>query len=123
MSTDKVTIGITSENRDVLSRLMAEGHFGSELDAALFAMAYAIRAGVGTGVSEGPNTKWNVGSVDGDGKLRTLVNALFPAVSEPFRLVEYLMNEGLKRLQSADGLAPDVAGILARAGVAADRRT
>ena len=75
-------------------------------------MAYAIKCGIRQGATEGAGTKWNIGSVDSDGQLRTLIGALFPETGDPYRHIEFLMNEGLKRLRRSDGLPPDVAGIL-----------
>lgn len=95
MASDKKTIGITKGNAAALAQLVASGHFGSELDAAKFAMAHAISNGIEGGTAEGAETKWNVGSVDPDGSLRSLVEALFPDASEPYRLAEPLMNEGI----------------------------
>lgn len=112
MSDDKRTIGITAANAPVLDALVKDGHFGSELEAAKFAMAHAARSGVPVGQAEGAGTKWNVGTVDGDGSLRAVVEALYPDASEPYRLVEHLINEGLKMLAGRDGLQSDVAGVL-----------
>ena len=109
---DKKTIGITNTNVPVLSALVTEGLFGSEIEAAKFAMAHAIQAGIGQGTTEGAGTKWNVGSVDSDGSLRSVVEALYPHESQPYRLVEHLMNEGLQRLDKGNSLPPDVAGML-----------
>lgn len=109
---DKKTIGITTANERVLSALAAEGLFASEIEAAKFAMAHAIEAGVSRGTTEGAGTKWNVGSVDSDGALRAIVEALFPDESQPYRLVEHLMNEGLHLFDKGDALPPDVAGVL-----------
>ncbi len=109
---DKRTIGVTGANEQVLSALVAEGLFASEIEAAKFAMAHAIDSGLGRGTSEGTETKWNVGSVDSDGTLRALIEALFPDEGQPYRLVEHLINEGLGLLDKGDGLAPDVAGML-----------
>lgn len=112
MSTDKRTIGVTAGNDRVLADLIAAGHFGSELEAAKFAMAVAVSRQTPMGSAEGTNTKWNIGTVDGDGALKSVIEALYPTASEPYRLVEHLINEGLKQLTSRDGLPPDVAGIL-----------
>ena len=68
MATDKKTIGITRDNNEVLQRLVIDGQFGSELDAAKFAMARAIKKGTEPGRIDSADTKWNVGSVDVDGK-------------------------------------------------------
>jgi hypothetical protein len=98
MATDKKTVGITKANASALMELVSAGRFGSELDAAKFAMAYAIKSGVPSGSTDGAETKWNVGSVDPGGSLRSLVEALFPEVSDPYRVMEHLMNEGIKAL-------------------------
>ena len=98
MASDKKTIGVTKSNGPALVQLVAAGHFASELDAAKFAMAHAIKSGVKGGSAEGAETKWNVGSVDPDGSMRSLLEALFPETDEPYRLAEHLMNEGIKLL-------------------------
>jgi hypothetical protein len=98
MGTDKRTIGISNSNHGGLVALVRAGHFGSELDAAKFAMAFAIRQGAAVGSTEGADTKWNVGSLDPDGSLRSLIETFYPDVPEPYRLAEHLMNEGIKSL-------------------------
>jgi hypothetical protein len=108
MTTDKKTIGITRANAAALSSLVSAGRFGSELDAAKFAMAYAIKAGKAAGNTDGAETKWNVGSVDPDGSLRSLLEALCPESVEPYRLAEHLMNEGIKNLAANIGEGGDL---------------
>lgn len=98
MATDKKTIGITKANASTLTALVAAGRFGSELDAAKFALAFAVQSSVPSGATDGAETKWNVGSVDPDGSLRSLVEALYPNVSDPYRVMEHLINEGIKAL-------------------------
>ena len=112
MAIDKKTIGVTSANAPLLESIVTSGKFGSELDAAKFAMAYAIRLGRSEGSAEGAGTKWNVGSVDPDGSLRSLLEALFPACTEPYRLAEYLMNEGIATLGEAVRTHPDLYDLL-----------
>jgi hypothetical protein len=41
-----------------------------------------------------------------------LVEALFPTASEPYRLIEHLMNEGLRILDEGNSTPPDVVDIL-----------
>ena len=108
MATDKKTIGITKANAKALTELVSSGHFGSELDAAKFAMAHAIKMGAEIGTTEGAETKWNVGSVDPDGSMRSLLEALFPAITEPYRLAEHLMNEGIGALSVTVAGGPDL---------------
>ena len=112
MANDKKTIGITSANAPLLESIVTSGRFGSELDAAKFAMAYAIKLGRSEGSAEGAGTKWNVGSVDPDGSLRSLLEALFPACTEPYRLAEYLMNEGVTALGKELREHPDLYDML-----------
>ena len=108
MATDKKTIGVTKTNAATLADLVATGHFGSELDAAKFAMAYAIKEGVAAGTADGAETKWNVGSVDPDGSMRSLLEAMYPNGTEPYRLAEHLMNEGIKNLAETLGSGGDL---------------
>ena len=112
MAADKITIGITRENMTSLQRLVAEGRFGSELDAAKFAMAHAIKLGMPAGRTTGADTKWNVGSVDSDGSLRALLTAFYPEVTEPYRLIEHLMNTGVADLAGSETQMPDVYGTM-----------
>lgn len=112
MAKDKRTIGITPKGERRLADLVTAGNFASELEAAKFAMAHAINVGVIPGATDGAGTKWNVGSVDPDASLRSLIEALYPSTTEPYRLVEHFMNEGLRLLDGGDDLPPDVVGVL-----------
>jgi hypothetical protein len=109
---DKKTLGVTGANEKILSGLAGAGRFNTDIEAAKFAMAYAIQEGVARGTSEGAGTKWNVGSFDNDGGLKAIIEALYPDETNPYRLIEYLVNEGLKLLDKGDGLPPDVAGLM-----------
>jgi hypothetical protein len=109
---DKKTLGVTSANEKILTALAAEGRFNTDIEAAKFAMAYAINNAVSRGTTEGAGTKWNVGSFDNDGALGAVIEALYPDEVNPYRLVEHLINEGLRLLDKGDGLPPDVAGLL-----------
>ena len=98
MTEDKKTIGLTTENRSVMDRIMDKGFFRDQKDAAMFAMAYAIEQGIRAGNSEGANTIWNVGSLDPDGEIRVLISNLFPDTSTPYRLLEFFVNAGLAQI-------------------------
>jgi hypothetical protein len=98
MNFDKKTIGIAASNASILANIASTGRFASELDAAKFAMAYAIKGGATFGSFDSVDTKWNVGSFDPDGSMRALLEALFPDAAEPYRLAESLMNEGIRRI-------------------------
>lgn len=111
-TTDKKTIGVTSGNERILASLAAEGLFSTDIEAAKFAMAHAIDMDVKRGTTDGAGTKWNVGSFDSDGALKAVVEALYPDEGQPYRLVEHLINEGLKLFDKGSALPPDVAGTL-----------
>lgn len=108
MPADKRTIGITPENQGALQRLVLNGRFGSELDAARFAMAHAINNEAVAGKTSGTDTKWNVGSVDPDGGIRAVVSAIYPDVDEPYRLIEHLINEGIRDIAGDETKSPDI---------------
>jgi hypothetical protein len=102
---------VTPANDETLRELVEAGAFASELDAAKFAMSIAIDRGTLQGMTEGASTKWNVGTVDPDQSLRAIIESIYPDVTEPYRLIEFFMNEGL-RLISAEGNSPDVLALL-----------
>lgn len=114
--TDKKTLGVTSANERILSSLASAGHFNTDIEAAKFAMAYAIHRGVARGTTDSAGTKWHVGSFDGDGSIRAMIEVLFPDEPNPYRLVEHLINEGLRLLDKGDGLPPDVPGLVLARG-------
>lgn len=96
---DKKTIGITDRRAAVLDAMVEAGRFADAIEAARFAMGLAIRAGIGVGLAnpgvEGAGTKWNVGSFDPNNDLQTLLLALYPDTETPYRLLEFLIDEGL----------------------------
>ena len=100
MAEDKRTIGVTEAADGVLAVMVEQGHFSDAIDAAKFAMALAIssQANAGDLTVEGTTTKWNVGSFDPDSQLRSLLGALYPDVDQPYRLLEFLIDDGLHRV-------------------------
>src|ERR1700721_3338600 len=108
MTEDKKTIGLTPENRSVMEHIMDKGFFRDQKDAAMFAMAYAIRQGLHPGNAEGTNTIWNVGSLDPDGEIRMLIGNLFPETATPYRVVESFVNAGLLHIGSRIDKEPGI---------------
>jgi hypothetical protein len=105
---DKRTIGLTAANVSKIEELVRKGHFGADLDAARFAMAFAIQHGEPAANAEGASTTWNVGSFDPTGEIRAVIEASYPQTTEPYRLAEHLVNRGLDLLFPAPGPAIDV---------------
>jgi hypothetical protein len=105
---DKRTIGLTAPNVSRIEDLVRKGHFNADLDAARFAMAFAVQRGEQAGNAEGTSTTWNIGSFDPTGEIRAVIEASFPNATEPYRLAEHLINRGLELLFPTSGPAIDV---------------
>lgn len=74
-------------------------------------MSVAIQRGVSAGYAEGAGAKWNVGTVDPDQSLGAVIEAVYPDATEPYRVVEHFMNEGLRIVAETD-CPPDVLALL-----------
>lgn len=110
MISDKKTIGLTTENQQVMQQLIEKKLFKEGIAAAKFAMALAINSGVEPKNAEGVGTTWNVGSFDAENELKNLIPILFPGTETPYRLVENLINTGFeiigKQLASNANIQP-----------------
>lgn len=93
---DRKSIGLTTETQVILTELEERGWFSEGQDIARFCMSYAIRAGVGDGATSATETRWAAGNFDETGEIRSLLNALYPECETPVRLMEHLVNEGLR---------------------------
>ena len=98
-ATDRQSIGVTARGSDLLERMTDLGWFPEAQDAARFCLAYAVRAGVPAGTTDGTSTRWTVSLFDHTGEIRTLLEAVYPDSSTPVRLMEHLVNEGLLLLE------------------------
>ena len=108
MATDKTTIGVTAKGQQVLERLQERKVFADQMDAAKLALSLAISKGIRPSDTPAVDTKWNVGSFDRDGTVRTVVSVLFPDASEPYRAVESLVNAGLDLMDRELGSGGDI---------------
>lgn len=105
---DKKTIGITPSGKRILSDLMKTEQFSTEIDAAKFALAVAVKRGAALGAAEGADTKWNIGTVDPDQSLRLIIESLYQDVTEPYRVIESLIDQGLNFVDAGPGIPPDL---------------
>jgi len=95
---DRVTVGVTPEGAGNLAALMDTGWFQDEMDAYRLAISIALAEGVDADSVTGAQTKFNVGTLDRDGRLRQLVTALHDS-AKPYELSERLANAGLQVLR------------------------
>ena len=105
---DKVTWGLTARGREVMEKLMSGGSFKEQQDAAKFALAIAIKAGVRIRQAEGTSTVWNQGTFDPDGEFKSVLLALHPEVDTPYRAIEYLIDAGLEIIDVGHENEPEI---------------
>jgi hypothetical protein len=98
MERDRESIGLTQETQAILGEIEAQGWFLEGQDVARFCLAYAIRARAEEGATPGTETRWAAGNFDKTGEIRALLAALYPNCETPVRLMEHLVNEGLRMI-------------------------
>jgi len=96
MERDRESVGLTPETQAILAELEERGWFLEGQDVARFCMAYAIRAKVPEGATGGTETRWAAGNFDKTGEIRALLAAMYPGCTTPVRMMEHLVNEGLR---------------------------
>lgn len=107
---DRESVGLTTEGQRILAEVEARHWFGEGQDVARFAMSYAIRAGVAEGQVTGTETRWAAGNFDKSNEIRSVLAALYPDCTTPVRLMEYLVDEGLRMVDArlkAGATGPD----------------
>jgi len=99
---DRKQIGLTDEGRATVALLTEQlGWFGEAQAAGRFALAFAIRAGMAPGQTAAPvETRWSPDLFDPSGEIRALLRAMYPDTTMPIRLIEYFIDEGLRRISA-----------------------
>ena len=97
---DRKQIGLTDHGKRAVARLTDElGWFDEAQAAGRFALAYAIRAGIKPGqTGAAVETRWSPDLFDPSGEIRMLLRAMYPHTTMPIRLMEYMIDEGLRRI-------------------------
>ena len=99
---DKITLGVTPAGTAALEEIMGTGWFEEEMDAFRVAISLAFAHNLLKEPSEmtGVSTKWNVGTIDPDGLLRTMVVLLSDGNGErPYAHAEARAAAGLEYLK------------------------
>ena len=95
---DKEQIGLTPEGSATIDRVLATGLFAGKDDVARFAAALAIDAADPVEPVRGAETTWHTKGIDNTGELKAAVQLLYPNADEPYRLLENLIDAGLRRI-------------------------
>ena len=97
---DRKQIGLTDEGQATVALLTERlGWFGEAQDAGRFALSYAVHEGLEPGQIAGAvDTRWSPDGFDPTGEIRSLLRAMYPASMTPVRVMEYLIDEGLRRI-------------------------
>ena len=93
----RVTVGLTPAGSEALTKVMSTKWFATEMDAYKVAIAVALRSEINVDQPlVGVTTKFNMGSLDPDGKLVALIESVFGArAGDPGVLAERLAEQGL----------------------------
>jgi hypothetical protein len=100
MSPDKKTIGVSAESQRILDIISDKTMYHDQVDSGRFAVAYALARGLEPEKSTDLSTKWNIGSFDSSGDLRSSILAFCPECETPYRYAEGLLSSGLLALKA-----------------------
>lgn len=106
---DRDSVGLTPESVRIVAKIQELEWFSDGQDIGRFSMAYAIQAGVPEGTTSDTDTRWAAGNFDRTGEMRALLRVVYPMNQAPVKLMEHLVNEGLKLLAArieTDGRDP-----------------
>lgn len=104
MAEDFVNIRLSRYANEVAEKLVATGYFDYTSTVTKFALAYALKNHfdeIDPATYDIPDTggsNYNVGTLDSDGQLATLLKALYPQTTTPYLYARALMIFGLTKL-------------------------
>jgi hypothetical protein len=96
---DKEQIGLTPAGNSIMRRVLASGFFAGKNDVARLAAALAMDAGHPAAAVKGTDTTWHTKGLDSTGELQTAVMLNYPGTTEPYRMLEGLIDAGLRRIE------------------------
>ena len=99
---DKRTLGVTTEGAEALGEIMRTGWFAEEMDAYRVAISLAFANDLTKEPAEmiGVFTKWNVGTLDPENELRSMVLAFADRqIDRPYAYAEARAAAGLVYLK------------------------
>lgn len=118
---EKTTVGVTERGASHLAEVIASGWFSEEIDAYRMAISIALSKGIATPPADmsGVRTKFNTGSLDGDGSLGRVLEAFgLPEGDSKYSYAQRLADAGLAYL--AQNLATEGQPLAAVLGLTGD---
>lgn len=108
MADDKKIIGIWAKNVVTINKIFESDEFFDNQDIARFAFAYAINNKLyekykDYTASETLGMTWHAGNIDAEDILSNLIQSMFPQETQPYRLIEKLINIGLLEIEGSLG--------------------
>jgi len=100
MESDRESIGLTAETQSILAELEERGWFPEGQDAARFAWRTPFAPKSSKEPLPEPKRDGLPGTLTGRAKFRALLAALYPGCETPVRLMEHLVNEGLRMISA-----------------------
>jgi hypothetical protein len=96
---EPTTVGLTNDGHDKLRRLKEDGHFAEMTDGYRFAIALALAHGAVPAAAGQRTTIVNVGTLDPDKQIYTVIKALYEPLDEPvYSIAERLAEWGVIEL-------------------------
>ena len=96
---DKEQIGLTPAGNAIMERVLATGFFAGKNDVARLAAALAMDGGESATGVKGADTTWHTKGLDSAGELHIAVLLTYPGTTEPYRVLEGLIDAGLRRIE------------------------
>jgi hypothetical protein len=99
---DRRQIGLTEDGQATVALLTENlGWFGEAQEAGRFALGYAVRDGAQPSqTTSAVDTRWSPDGFDPTGEIRSLLRVMYPENTTPVRLMEYLIDEGLRGIRA-----------------------
>lgn len=105
MANDLINFRLSSEANDIAEKLKSTGRFEDVLAVARFGLSYALYHHFDDidpsnyRMPDQNGSNYSVGSLDGDGKIRTLILALYPGSETPYIYARSLITFGLLKIR------------------------
>lgn len=101
---DMKNIRLSSKANEIAEKIRDTGCFEDVLTVARFGLSYAIKNHFDDinpetyRMPDSSGSNYNIGSLDSDGQLRSLLMALYPDTKTPYLYAQHLITYGLLKL-------------------------